>query len=384
MKKPLEGIKVLDLSRLLPGPYASMMLADMGAEVIKVEDTGLGDYFRTTQKDSFLTLNRNKKAMNLNLKDPKGKEIFLKLVEKYDVVLEQFRPGTMDKLGVGYEVCKKVNPGIIFCSLSGYGAYGPYRDLVGHDNNYLGLTGLLSSIHDEEGNPVIPGIYIGDMTSAAWAIISILTAVIGRQNNGGKGQFLDVAISDSLLTLLNCYAAAELYKGEFFDLTKGVAWYTSYRCKDGKYITVGSVEPKFWKGFCDLIGRSDFVENQTPKTDAEKAKLKSEIAEIMKTKTQAEWVELAGMKDICFSPVKTLKEAFADPHTIARKMIAEIDIPGEGKVKTIAYPVKFSETPFEASECTPPPERGAHTEEALLGVGYTKQEIEEFRKAGVI
>jgi len=381
MKMPLDGIRILDLSRLLPGPYATMALGDMGADVLKVEDTGAGDYFRTTQYPSYMMLNRNKKSMTLNLKSSEGKEIFLKLAQKYDVILEQFRPGVMQKMGLGYEDIKKVNPGIVYCSLSGYGQYGPYRNLVGHDVNYLGTSGILNAIKQEDGKPVIPGVYLGDLCGGAqWTVIAILTALLGREHNGGLGQYLDVAMSDGLMTLLNLYGSEYLASGRMYNPSENVPWYRVYETKDGKYVTVGAVEPKFWEGFCQLIGRTDFIPIQN---DPEhQTRMIKEIADIIITKTQAEWVQVIGDKDICFSPVNEMKEAIADPHNIAREMIVEIDVPGKGKVKNIAYPVKFSETPFKITHI--PPEQGEHTEEVLGEFGYSKSDVVKLHEAGVV
>ncbi len=393
MKMPLAGIRVLDLSRLLPGPYCTMALADMGAEVLKVEDTGLGDYMRTMpgvpvvkkETSTFLMINRNKKSMTLNLKSDQGKEVFMKLAKEYDVILEQFRPGVMDALGVGYEDVKKINPGMVYCSLSGFGQYGPYKDMAGHDLNYLGVTGVLDATK-VNGRPVIPGIKMGDLCGGAqWAIIGILTALMGRERNG-QGQYLDVSMTDGLLALLNGYASyyfatGQMATGEKVKLQGNDVYYNIYETKDGRYVTIGCIEPKFWKGFCKLIDRPDLIPCQF-EPDPKRTEMLQEVTAIIKTKTQAEWVELVGDKDICFSPVKNLEEAFADPHNQARNMLVEMDHPIEGKIKSIAYPVKFSDTPFKV--VSPPPLSGEHTEEVLKEIDYSKNEIEELKKSGAI
>lgn len=392
MPMPLAGIRVLDLSRLLPGPFCSQILADMGAEVLKVEDTGPGDYMRELGPINkevsiwYLTLNRNKKSLKLNLRTAEGKEIFMKLAREYDVILEQFRPGVTDKLGVGYADVKKINPGIVYCSLTGYGQDGPYRDMAGHDLNYLSLTGILDAIGVRQGPPVIPGIQLADIGGGGfWAAIAILIALIGRQKTG-QGQFLDVALADGVIPWLCLFAGDFLASGKVprrgeTMLSGGFACYNVYETKDGRYVTLGAVEDKFWAGFCEAVNRPDLIPEQYPPEPRASAIIK-EVQAIMKTKTQAEWVELLTPLDICFTPVKDVREALADPQVQARKMVVEIDHPVEGKVPTLAFPVKFSETPARAD--SPPPLYGEHTAEILRGLGYTDDQIAGLVKAKVI
>ncbi|OPX84817.1 MAG: Formyl-coenzyme A transferase [Pelotomaculum sp. PtaB.Bin104] len=392
MTMPLKGIRVLDLSRLLPGPFCSMILADMGAEVLKIEDTDRGDYMRQTgtinKKESmyFLSLNRNKKSMKLNLKSEYGKEIFNKLVQQYDVILEQFRPGVMERLGLGYDDLKKINPKIIYCSLTGYGQYGPYRDMAGHDINYLSITGVLDSIGIRNGPPVIPGIQFADIAGGSlWAAIGILIAIVGRDRTG-IGQFLDVAMSDGVLPFHSLFGASYFVNGQVprrgETRQSGLyAFYNIYETKDGLYVSLGASESKFWSGFCTAIGRPDLSSEQHA-PEPRQSEIINEVQRIIKTKTQAEWIESLKTMDICFTPVKNIGEALADPHVQSRKMVVEMDHPVEGKISTLAFPVKFSQTPARVS--SPPPLYGEHTLDILKMLGYDDEQIKELQKFKVI
>ncbi|EHL05851.1 CaiB/BaiF CoA transferase family protein [Desulfitobacterium hafniense] len=388
----LQGIRVLDLSRLLPGPFCTMTLADMGAEVLKIEDTQGGDYMRTMGKPvvketmEFLMHNRNKKSMRLNLKTNEGRNIFLQLVKDYDVILESFRPGVVEQLGVGYQDVREVNPNIIYCSLSGYGQNGPYRTMAGHDTNYLSIAGVLDSIGVRNGPPVMPGITIADIAGGSmWAIIGILAAIIGRRTIG-RGEYIDVAMMDGVMPFLGLYA------GDYFTgggvpkrgetVTTGVdACCHIYATKDGRYVSLAAAEPKFWKGFCQGIGRPELAPLQYS-PDPERAELIEEVSAIMKTKTQAEWTELLMPLDICFTPVKNLEEALADPQVQARNLTVDVEHPVEGTIRNFTFPVKFAENP--AQIYSPPPLYGEHTVEVLKGIGYSEEQIKELEKQKVI
>lgn len=392
MVMPLEGIRVLDLSRLLPGPFCSMILADMGAEVLKIEDTERGDYMRQTgvinkmESMYFLGLNRNKKSMKLNLKLEHGKEIFIKLVQKYDVILETFRPGVMERFGLGYDVLKEINPKIIYCSLTGYGQYGPYRDMAGHDVNYLSITGVLDSIGIRNGPPVIPGIQFADIAGGSlWAAIGILIAVLGRDRTG-IGQCLDVAMSDGLLPFHSLFGAGYFVNGQVPQRggtrqSGQYAFYNVYETKDGQYVSLGAAEPKFWSGFCTAIGRPDLISEQLA-PEPRQSEIINEVRRIIKTKTKAEWVESLKTMDICFTPINNIGEALVDPHVQAREMVIEMDHPIEGKISTLAFPIKFSETPAQVN--TPPPLYGEHTLDILKTLEYDDKDIEKFKKLKVI
>ncbi len=381
---PLEGIRVLDCSRLLPGPFASLLLADYGAEVVKVEDTGMGDYVRwATPKvegveDSaaavrFLALNRNKSSVRLNLKDPAGKEAFLKLVEGADVVLESFRPGVMDRLGVGYEALKARNPGIVLCSISGYGADGPFVKRAGHDMNYLGLIGLLGLTGDDV--PVQAGGQIADIGGGALMAAFGILAALRERDRSGEGQFVDVSMADGALSWLAMDAAGELAgepqrRGELA-LGGSFLCYRPYPCADG-FVTFGALEPKFFQGFCRGVGREDLIPHQFegPGSDAH-----AQVAEILLRRTRAEWGAFNDEHDCCLEPVLELGEALESELVQARGMVVELDQPGAARpVRLLGPPVKLSRTPADPNR-RPAPGLGEDTEAELLAAGLTAEDV---------
>ncbi len=392
--RPLEGIKILDLTRLLPGPYGTMLLGDLGAEVIKIEEPERGDYYRWTPpylnkvSSRHLLLNRNKKSITLNLKAPEGKNILLKMVEQgADVLIEQFRPGVMDRLGVGYEDLKKVNPRIIYCSLTGYGQNGPYRDMASHDVNYIGLGGILGLTGPKGGPPVIPGIQIADLVGGGlYSVIGILAALTARQKTG-RGQFIDISMFDGIVSLLTDGALAYFADGRAPGpgerrLTGGLPQYQVYQTKDGKYLAVGANEEKFWANLCRLIGKPEWAEKIPREGEPRAEEMIKEMAAVFRTRTRKEWLDLLMHEDACVSAVQSLDEVFADPHVLSRQMLVETEHPRAGRVRQIGIPIKFSETPGEIRG--PAPEFGEHTEEILQGLGCTREEIEGFRKAEII
>lgn len=392
MQMPLEGIKVLDLSRLLPGPFCSMILGDLGTEVLKIEDTKHGDPFRTDQsvfkyeKTVFLMINRNKRSMKLNLGTEQGQAIFRQLAAEYDVLLEGFRPGVMAKLGLDYEQLRQINPRLIYCSLTAYGQYGPYRDRPGHDLNTISLSGVLDAIGVRNGPPVIPGVQIGGIGGGAmWAAIAILAALMGRGKDG-PGQYLDAAIVDGLLPFHSMFAAGYFAAGEVprhgeTEASGACAYYNVYLTQDGRYVSLGAAETKFWVGFCQAIGRPDLIAEQHA-PEPRQSQIINEVRAIMRSRTQAEWVELLDPLDICFTPVNNLEEALADPQIQAREMVVEVDHPEEGRIPMVAFPVKFSVTPARIK--SPPPLYGQHSEEVLTDLGYTQAQIEALHRLGVI
>jgi len=388
----LKGFRLLDLSRLLPGAYCSLLLADLGMEVLKVEDTEEGDYLRKIgrigkrENAFFLSLNRNKKSMTLNLKTQEGKEIFYRLIKTHDIVLEGFRPGVMDRLGVGFEELRKRNPRVILCSLSGYGQDGPYRERSGHDINYIGLAGILDLTGKRNGSPAVPGVQIADlggggMTSA----IAILAAIIHRERTG-QGQLLDISMLDGVLSWLSIHAAKYFVdqdlpkKGEML-LNGGYACYQVYSTKDGRYMSLGALEPKFWKNFCEAVGRSDLVYSQFTQGE-EQLRVIENLRDLFEKKTQREWVDFFKDLDACCEPVSNFEEVFRHPQVLHRRMVKEITDPVEGKIRQIGNPIKSSLPSSDAD--TPPPLQGEHTTEVLTAAGYSEEEIRHFKEVRAI
>ncbi|MFX1466455.1 MAG: CaiB/BaiF CoA transferase family protein [Promethearchaeota archaeon] len=395
MTLPLEGIRVLDLSRLLPGPFCTMLLADFGAEVIKVEDPIQGDYLRkwppfytkgaNKESASFLSLNRNKKSIILNLKDPEGQKIFYKLAEKSDVVFESFRPGVVKKLHIDYDTISKINPQIIYCSLSGYGQNGPYKDLPGHDVNYLGVAGV-GSLTGEPDHPKLMGVQVADIGAGALnAALAILMSIIARKKTG-RGQYIDVSMLDGAMTWLafafpRYWATKEIpIRGDDL-LTGGRPGYGIYKTKDNKFVAVGALEKKFWRNLCTTIKREDLIDLQQP-TGKQKKEIIERLKTVILTKTREEWFETSKQTDICISPVYELNEIIDDPQVQAREMILDIKDERFGNIKYIGMPFKLSETPGGIR--TRAPRYGEHTEELLRSLNYSKQEIKILRKKAVI
>jgi crotonobetainyl-CoA:carnitine CoA-transferase CaiB-like acyl-CoA transferase len=392
MAQVLVGTRVLDLTRLLPGPFCTQMLADLGAEVIKVEAPGEGDYSRTLYTairgygSTFLMLNRNKKSITLNLKKQAGAEVFRRLAGSADVVIESFRPGVVDRLGIGYKSLKRDNRKLIYCSLTGFGQDGPYAQRAGHDINYLSYSGIGSLTGPKGGPPVPLGIQAADIAGGALtAAFAVMTALYHREQTG-RGQFIDVAMLDGLL------AVGQTLVGEFLStgrapgpgtmrLTGGYPVYGIYETKDGKHFAIGALEAKFWEIFCKKAGRPDLILLHQAARDKESEKLEKELKALFKQKTRAEWSALLEGEDACASPVLTMDEVMKDPHLKHRGMFVTGPHPEEGEVTQVAFPVKFSDITPEPPG--PAPQLGQHTEEILLSVGYTKKEIEGFKKDGV-
>ena len=388
----LSGIKVLDLSRLLPGPYCSLMMADYGAEVIKIEEPGLGDYIRWRKPAingigaRHLTVNRNKKSIELNLKSEEGKEIFKKMAESADVILESFRPGVMDRLGIGYDEISKLNEGIVYCSLTGYGQTGPYRNLPGHDVNFIGYSGILGLIGQKDGKPVVPGVQIADLGGGALMALSGITMALLHKERTGKGQYIDVSMLDGAVTWLYTAASDYFASGEIPERGKNrldgkFAFYNVYETKDQKYLSVGASEEKFWKNICELIGRPEWIElHEGP--DEVQEQLKNDMAQLFKQKNQNEWLDLLQTEDTCVGPVYDVDEIFSDPQIMDRELFTNMNHPVAGSIKQIGFPIKFSETPGEIQSHAPI--LGEHTEEILSELHYSSEMIENLRNNGVI
>ncbi|HEX2277417.1 MAG: CoA transferase [Candidatus Tectomicrobia bacterium] len=402
MTMPLEGITVLDLTRLAPGPYCTMILADLGADVIKIEEPGPPTGRRAEQAGGLSpvppprdgvdrhaphwALNRNKKTIGLNLKHDQARQIFYRLAEQADVVVEEFRPGVAKRLGIDYDTLRPRNPRLIYCAVTGYGQSGPYRDLVGHDINYISMAGCLGMIGARGGPPVIPHNIIADFAGGGMhGAIGVLAALMARERTG-RGQFVDIAMADGvysmLVSQLSTYFATGVVprRGET-PLDGGAHYYNVYETKDGKWLSIGSIEPWFYANLCKAIGREDllpceFVEGE------QRDEIKDSLRATFKTRTRDEWFEILTRHDICVGKVYDLDETAQDPHLQARQMIVEVDHPGAGKVKQVGISVKLSETPGQIRFLAAP--MGTHTEPVLTGLGYSREQIAELRAAGAI
>jgi crotonobetainyl-CoA:carnitine CoA-transferase CaiB-like acyl-CoA transferase len=391
---PLEGIRVLDLSRLLPGPFASMILADFGAEVVKVEEPELADYsrwappFYESLSVYFSNVNRNKKSITLNLKSPEGRDIFHRLAKDADVVLETFRPGVVKRLGVDFETLSALNPRLIYCSLSGYGQDGPYRDYAGHDLNIQGLGGILSFINRGEGHPIVPGLPIADFAGSLWTVIAVMMALQARERRGG--QYIDVSILDCIVSLL-CrdsmfhFGNAAPDDSSFYGESPR---FNVFKTADGKYVTLSALEAKFWVNLCKKLGREDLInknerhEDRLTSHKGNREEVFAFLRNAFKTKTSEEWVKELAEADVPCYPVLSIPEVFRDPHVLHRGMLKEVEHATEGTMKHIGIPVKLSQTPGEIR--SHPPRLGEHTEEVLGGLGLRGAEIGALRAGGVI
>lgn len=393
MSLPLEGIRVLDLSRYLPGPFCTQILADFGAEVIKVEDPRGGDLGRTLtpciegESARFPTVNRNKKSVTLDLKQPSGKDIFRKLVAGADVVVDQFRPGVMKKMGLDYEALKGLNKGIIYCAITGYGWTGPLKDAAGHDLNYLNLAGVTGMTGVYNGRPAMSGVQIADIAGGTlYSVIAILLALASRKKTG-EGQFCDVAMLDCSISLLAYTLGEWAGWGRLPEmgndvLTGGYACYNVYETKDGKHVSLGAVEDKFWAQFCQKLDRAEYVKPQwNPDLQPD---IQSDIRAIMMTKTRDEWVDFFANDDICFTPVLTMEEMCNHPQVVARDMILKlINFKGSGRdIPLTGVPIKLSGTPGVAKLVFPA--LGQDTEAVLMEAGYSDRQVTEFREKGII
>jgi alpha-methylacyl-CoA racemase len=389
---PLTGVKVLDLSLLLPGPLCSQHLADMGAEVIKVENPRVGDMTRyltsKVSKDdfaeagAFLQLNRNKKSITVNIKREGGREVIMRLLKDADILLEGFRPDTLNDLGIGYEQLKEKFPRLIYCAISGYGATGHYKEHAGHDANYIARAGLLALNGVKAGPPVLPGFQVADIAGGTLTALAAILAALYAREKTGKGQFIDVSMQDGatpfLSLLLGDYIATGKEPERGNDMLSGMLPnYKIYETKDGKYVVLAALEEKFFQTFLRQIDREDILRNMT-RDAAGFAAATAELEKIFKSKTYAEWAPLFENPDSCFSGLSSLGEVLQDKHLRERGTVIEIDHPKLGKLPVIGSPFHFSETPV--SYRLAPPEMGEHTEEVLKSAGFSLAEIEQLKK----
>jgi alpha-methylacyl-CoA racemase len=379
-----------------------MILADLGADVIKIEEPGPPTGRRAAQAGSLSTvpephfgvdrhsphwaLNRNKKEIGLDLKHDQARQIFYQLAERADVVVEEFRPGVAKRLGIDYDTLRQRNPRLIYCAVTGYGQSGPYKDLVGHDINYLAMAGCLGMIGEKGGPPVIPHNLIADFAGGGLhGAVGVLAALVARERTG-RGQFVDIAMTDGVYALLvsqlSAYFATGMVprRGETM-LDGGAHYYNIYATKDGKWLSIGSIEPWFYANLCKALGREDLLPCEFVEGEQRDA-LKQTLSDIFKTKTRDEWFELLTRHDICVGKVYDLNETEHDPHLRAREMIVEVEHPEAGTVKQVGISVKLSETPGQIRFLAAP--LGAHTEEILTALGHSPAKIAELRAAGAI
>jgi alpha-methylacyl-CoA racemase len=388
MSGPLDGIRVLDLSRLLPGGYCSLLLADYGADVLKVEDTGLGDYIRwappqhagaepSAASALFLSLNRGKRSLRLNLKVREGQEVLLRLVREHDVLLESFRPGVLDRLGVGYERLRQENPGLIYCAITGYGQEGPDRDRPGHDMNYLARGGLLG-LSGERGGPPVPAAgQIADLGGGALMAAFGILAALHERERSGEGQLVDVSMTRGAQSWLAMVAArffadgAVPRRGEL-ELAGGLPCYRPYACADG-WVTLGALEPKFWQALCIGLGRDDLLARQMDPAVA------AELEALFAARTRAEWAAFDDEHGCCLEPVLDLDEVLAR----SPEAVVEIDQPGaDAPVRLLGPPVGLSRTPADGTR--PGPSLGADTDAVLTALGYDADAIAALKAAGAV
>lgn len=395
MAQALEGIKVLDLSRALAGPYCTMMLADMGAEVIKVEMPGKGDDSRSWgppfvegESAYFMSINRNKKSLTLNMKSEKSVEIIHKLVKQSDVLVENFRPGAMERLGLGYERVKEMNPRIIYCSISGFGQDGPYRMLPGFDQVLQGMGGLMSITGEAGGPPIKVGVAIADISGGMFAANGIVVALYNREKTG-KGQMVDVSLLDSQVAWLTYRAGAYFASGEIPQpMGSGhpvIVPYQAFKAKD-VFINIAVGNDQLWERFCKAVGLEKVMDDPKFATNAKRVENREEIVKIIcdliATRNGEEWLKILTDAGVPCGPIYTLDKIFTDPQVLHRQMLKELDHPKAGRIKVTGIPIKLSDTPGEIK--TAPPVLGQHTQEILSELGYSDQEVEELHKEKVI
>jgi alpha-methylacyl-CoA racemase len=385
----LDDVRVLDLSRLLPGPFCTLLLADLGADVIKVEDTESGDYLRWVPplageySAMFHPLNRNKRSVALNLKTDPGREAFLRLVDTADVIVESFRPGVMDRLQLGWDVIHQRNPAVILCSISGYGQDGPYRDRAGHDLNYAALAGVLSVTASAAGDPAMPGVQAGDLGGGAMHAAVAILAALHQRTRTGSGQHCDVAMLDGLVSWMAPHAAlyfagAGVPGPNTLTLNGRHPCYRIYACQDG-HMTLGALEPKFWRAFVEAVGLPHLADAGFSDGD-EGRSVAAEIEDVLRQRTRAEWVVAFAGLDVCCEPLLGIDETFADPQVQHRGM--EVQPGVGGPLSQCASPLRLSDSIFEVRR--PAPGYAQHTREVLADVGYEPSAVEALTREGAV
>jgi crotonobetainyl-CoA:carnitine CoA-transferase CaiB-like acyl-CoA transferase len=385
--KPLCGVRVLDLTRLLPGPLATLHLADLGADVVKIEDTGAGDYAREAYPRHgdmsyyFKIINRNKRSLRLDLKQAQGVAVFLRLARDADAIIESFRPGVVDKLGIGYDAVRAINPRIVYCAITGYGQSGPYAMRAGHDLNYIGYAGVLDQIGVAGGPPALPNLQIGDMLGGAMSALVPLLAALVSARATGQGDYVDVAMTDGVLAhaifpLVALHGGGRARPRGADVLSGGLPCYGVYATADGRHLAVAALEPKFWNLLCDTLQRPDL--KPLLYADGEQGALaKAELARIFAGHSLRHWTDIFDGIDCCVTPVLTLEETLANDQIRAREMVVEVD-----GVPQFAPPWKLRGV--ADGDATPAPHAGEHSAEVLRAAGYAEAQIEALREARVI
>ena len=394
----LDGIRILEVARVPPAELPGMLLADMGADVLKIETPAGAERARDPDADrraAFAFVNRNKRSMTLNLKTPEGQDIFRRLAATADVLIEGFRPGVMKRLGADYETVRALNPRIVYCSLSGFGQDGPYRDWPAHDLNYLSLAGVLGLIGERDRKPVIPLNLVADYGGASLhGALGIMVALFARERTG-RGQHVDISYLDTTVSLLAATPNMRFFfsdgvaprRGEGF-LGGSYPYYAIYETRDGKLLTIGCTEPWLWENFCRAIGRPDLARfARTPDqfvraANAEEEAARREDEAIIRTRDRDDWFEYLTRADVCVGKVYDVEEMVQDPQVLHRGMIVEAHHPRFGKVRQFGIALKLSDTPGTVRRAAPVP--GEHTDEVLRGLGLGGEEIAALRRRGVI
>ncbi|MEO7804318.1 MAG: CaiB/BaiF CoA-transferase family protein [Actinomycetota bacterium] len=391
MSGPLSGIVVLDLTRLQPGNYATLLMGDLGADVIKVEEPGKGDYIRQmppmmgAMSAAHRVLNRNKKSVTLNLKKPEGTELLHRLVETADVLVESFRPGVMQRLGVSYESLAVANPSLIYAAITGYGQDGPYRTQVGHDINYVAISGVLGATGQAGGPPVLPSVQVADLSGAMMAVVGVLAALVSRGKTG-LGEFVDVSMMDASLSWLALHLAPWLagepgpQPGEGY-LNGGFPFYRVYRCSDDKFVSVGALEPKFWKALCDALGFPELVYEQFP-APQRRAEIHLLLESRFVSRPRDEWVRLLAPLETCVAPVNDFDEMALDMQVLARRMLVEKDLPGGMPWKELGIPLRLLNNPGAIR--LPAPGLGEHNSQVYGGIGVSEERLADLLDLGVV
>lgn len=397
MPRPLDGLRIVDLSHIVAGPLATQIFGDYGAEVIKIEQPGVGDDSRQWipprapdgSATYFFAINRNKKSVTLNLKHPRGKDILKALVRQADVLVENFKPGTMEDLGLGYDTLRGENPRLIYCAISGFGASGPKREWAGYDAIMQGVTGLMSITGEADGTPVKVGVALIDEITALYAHGAILAALLRRERTG-RGQKVECSLLESgvasLMNAATAYLLAGEVQGRWGSAHASVVPYQAFKAKDD-YLMVGAGNERLWKNFCEVLGVPEWADDPRFDSNEKRVERREELVRMIEERLQSrnrdEWVEAFGAAGLPTGPINNVGDVFRDPQVLHRGMVQTVNHPAAGTIRLVGVPVKFSETPGDVA--SPPPLLGQHTEEVLRGLlRLTPAEVEQLRKEGVV